>query len=98
MTKERIQDPEGAKNIVVSFMTAAGAAAAVSRHHFKIVCFADPMSGMLKVDKDATLGGKQRGKLQSRRMILVYKTSMHPESHLTPTQRGARADPKTRHT
>jgi hypothetical protein len=57
MTPRRIQDPEGAKTIVVSYKTSAGAAAAVSRQHFKIACSTDPKTGMLKVNKDTTLGG-----------------------------------------
>ena len=36
----RIQDPEGAKTIVVSYKTAPRAAAAISKLIFKIVCFA----------------------------------------------------------
>jgi hypothetical protein len=45
MTPRRVQDPEGAKTILVSYKTTAGVAAAISMHHFKIVCPADPPAG-----------------------------------------------------
>ncbi len=59
MTPGRIQDPEGAKTVVVSFKTAAGAILAVQRQAYKIVCFRDIDSGRLRVDTSATIGGKQ---------------------------------------
>ena len=53
-TPGRIQDPEGAKIMVISFETVAGAILAVQRQTYKIVCFRDATSGRLKVDPDAT--------------------------------------------
>jgi hypothetical protein len=58
MTPGRIHDPEGAKIVVVSFKTAAGAILADQRHTYKIVCFKDNDNGRLKVDTAATIGGK----------------------------------------
>jgi hypothetical protein len=58
MTPCRIQDPEGAKTVVVSFKTTTGAIIAVQRHTFKIVYFRDPDNGRLRVDSAATIGGK----------------------------------------
>ena len=53
MTPGRIQDPEGAKTIVTSFKTAAGAVAAIHKQTYKIVCFGDAASGILCVDAAA---------------------------------------------
>ena len=76
MTPSRIQDPEGAKTVVVSFKTAAGAIIAVQRQTFKIVCFRDPDNGRLRVDTSATIGEKQDMNKQGRIVILVYKAHM----------------------
>jgi hypothetical protein len=84
MTPDRIQDPEEAKIIVISFKTAPGAILAVQRQTYTIVCFRDAISGRLKVDLDATTGGKQNPALQGSRVILIYKTYMHTESALDP--------------
>ncbi len=53
-TPGRIQDPEGANIMVISFKTTAGAILAVQRQTYKILCFRDATSGRLKVDPDAT--------------------------------------------
>jgi hypothetical protein len=50
MTPGRIQDPEGAKAVVVSFKIAAGAILAVRRQPYKIACFEDIDIGRLRVD------------------------------------------------
>jgi hypothetical protein len=77
MTPGRIQDPEGANIMVISFKTAPGAILALQRHTYKIVCFRDAISGRLNVDFNATAGGKQNPALQGSRVILIYKTYMH---------------------
>ena len=69
MTLGRIQDPEGAKTVVVSFKTATGAILAVQRHTYKIVCFRDIDSGQLKVDTTTTIGGKQDMSKHGRMVI-----------------------------
>jgi hypothetical protein len=58
MTPGRAHNPEGAKHIVVSYKAADGAILAVARHMYKIVCYADSVSGRLQVDQAATVGGK----------------------------------------
>ncbi len=84
MTPGRIQDPEGAKTVVVSFKTAAGAILAVQRQTFKIVSFKDPNNGRLRVDTAATTGGKQDMNKQGLRVILIYKAHMYKEATLDP--------------
>ena len=87
MTPGRIQDPEGAKTIVVSFKTAAGAILAVQRRTYKIVCFRDIDNGRLKVDTSTTIGGKQDMSKQGRRIILIYKAPIYTEASLDPEKR-----------
>ncbi len=54
MTLGRIQDPKGAKTIVVSYKTTPGATTTISRQHFKEICSAEPKTGGLTIEKDTT--------------------------------------------
>ena len=74
MTPGRIKDPEEAKITVISFKTTAEVILAVQRHTYKVVCFIYATSGKLKVDPDATAGGKLNPTLQGPRVLLIYKT------------------------
>ena len=47
MTLGRIPDPEGAKIVVISFKTPAGAVDAVHMHTYTIVCLDDAVVGRL---------------------------------------------------
>ncbi len=84
MTPGRIYDPEGAKTIVVSFNTTAGATIAVQRQTFKIVCFRDADNGRLRVDTTTTIGGKLDMGKHGRIVILLYKSHMYNETTLDP--------------
>jgi hypothetical protein len=64
---------------------------------YKIVCHVDPASGRLQVDKATTIGGKQNMNVQRRRVLLIYKTTIHLESILTPEKCTTKADPRTRY-
>ncbi len=86
MSTRRIQDPDGAKKVIMSFKTAAGAAMAISRQNIKLICFADVTTRRLQVDAFATTGGKQDGSAHGRRMVLIYKTNMHPGLISNPEQ------------
>jgi hypothetical protein len=44
------------------------------------------------------MGGKQNSKHHGRKLILVYKTGIHPESQLNLAPCGIKAGPMTRHT
>ena len=96
MTPGRIQDPEGAKTVVVSFKTAAGAILAVQRQTFKIVCFKDTDNGRLRVDTTTTIEGKQDSAKHGRRVILIYKSHMYIESSLDPERCSHKTDEKAR--
>jgi hypothetical protein len=54
MSTGRVQAPEGATTIILSYKTAAGAVTAISRQNLKIVYFADIHTGRLKVDTHVT--------------------------------------------
>jgi len=96
MSTGRVQDPEGAKTIILTYKTAAGAVAAIQRQTLKIVCFTDRDTGRLRVDIPATLGGKQDSSKQGRRIILIYKSSMHAGSIMNPAQCTQRTDRNSR--
>jgi len=86
MSTRFIQDPEGAKTTIMSFKTVAGVSLAISDHNNKLICFADVITGRLRVDADTTVGEKQDNNAHGRRMVLIYKTNMHPESILNPVK------------
>jgi len=59
MSTGRVQDPEGAKPIILSNKTATGAVATIHMQNLKIVCFKDTYTSKLRLDKQATSGNKQ---------------------------------------
>ena len=59
MSTGRVQDPEGAKTIILSSKAAAGATVAIHGKNLKIVYFTDTQTGRLNVDKEAIARGKQ---------------------------------------
>ena len=77
MSTGRVQNPEGAKTIILSYKTAAGAVAAIKRQNLKIICFTDTHTGRRRVDNPTIVGGKQDPSMQGKRMVLIYRTSMH---------------------
>ena len=92
ITPGRIQDHEGAKTIVVPFETASGAITTIQRQTLRFVCFNDIDSDMLMIDIAATAGGKKNTSLQERRVMLIYKTHMHPEASLNPEHSTPKSD------
>ncbi len=57
MTPGRIQEPEGAETMVISFKTTRGAILAVHCKTYEIVFFRDATTGRLGVAPDATARG-----------------------------------------
>jgi hypothetical protein len=94
MTIGRIQDPERANTIIMSFKTAAGAVLAIQ--NIKLIYCADVTTERLRVDADATSGGKQDCNAHGRRMVLIYKTNMHPGSIPNPEQCTTKVDRNAR--
>ncbi len=96
MSTRRIQNPEGAKTVTLSFKTAAGATLAIARQNIKIVCFSYVNSCRLRVDPDSTAGGKQQMNAQGRRMVLIYMASMHAGLALSPKMCTGKTDKNVR--
>jgi hypothetical protein len=96
MTPGRIQDPEEAKIVVVSFKTASGAILAVQRQTYKSVCFRDIDSGRLRVDTAAIIGGKKDMSKHGRMVILIYNAHMYTEASLDPERCTHKSDEKSR--
>ncbi len=71
MSTGGIQNPEGAKAIILAYKKAAEATIGVARQNLKIVRFANTQTGRLLVDKKATTGGNKDGNMQGRRMVLI---------------------------
>jgi len=95
MSSGRIQDPEGAKNIVISYQTAAGAIAAIRRHKFPIITYKDALTGKLKVDENMTVGDL-RNPSEETKKLLIYSANLHPHSALNPTNCTAKSSPSDR--
>jgi hypothetical protein len=96
MTPGRIQDPEEAKVVIISFKTAAGALAAIHRQTFIIVCFKDTTRGRLRVNAKATTRGKEYPSKQGLRSILIYRSHMYTEASLDSKRCSLKVDQKVR--
>ena len=59
MSIRRIEDPEGEKTVTMPFKIAAGATLTIVMQNIKSICFADLQTRRLRVDADATAGGKK---------------------------------------
>ena len=86
MKPSKIQDPEGAKTVVMTFKIAVGAVATVHMHTFKIICFSDTTRGILRVDTNATSRGKHNPSKQGRKSILIHKSYMDTHTCLVGTK------------
>ena len=56
MSPGRVQDPEGAMIIVLSYNTTAGAFATVVKHMFLLTCYTEEHTGRLRLDAALTSG------------------------------------------
>ena len=54
MSPRRVQDPKGAKTLVVSYRTRAGATTTIVKRMFQITCYTEPDTGRLRVDPALT--------------------------------------------
>ena len=96
MTPGRIQDPEGAKTVIISFKTTTRAVAATHKQTYKIFCFKDATGGRLRVDAAATTGGKHEPSKHGLRSILIYKCHMYTEASLDSERCSHKSDQKAR--
>jgi hypothetical protein len=95
MSSGRIQDPEGAKHLVISYRTAAGAIAIISKQKFPIMTYKDALTGKLKVDENMT-AGDLRNPSTGTKKLLIYSANMHPRSALNPANCTAKSSPRDR--
>jgi hypothetical protein len=95
MSARRKQDPEGAKHLVISYQTAAGAIAAICRHKFPVMTYKDALTGKLKVDENMT-ARDLRDPSEGTKKLLIYSANMHPRNALNPTNCKAKSSPRDR--
>ena len=93
----RIQDPEGAKTVTMSFKTIVEAVLALAHQNINLICFADAHTGRLRVEVDAARGGKHDINAPRRRIVLKYMTNMHPGSTWNPELYTVKSDRNARH-
>ena len=92
MSTRRIHDPEGAKHLVISYQTAAGAIAAIIRHKFPIMTYKDALTGKLKVDENMT-AGDLRNPSTGTKKLLIYSANMHQRIALNPANCTTKSSP-----
>ena len=83
MSPGRIQDAEGAKQLVISYQTAAGAAASIIRGKFPLMTYKDALTCKLKFDERMTTR-YMRHLAEGSKKMRVYLASTHPISILSP--------------
>jgi len=71
MSPGRVQDPEGAKTITLSYNTPAGAIAAIIKRRFLITCYTEQDTGRLRLDPALTTG-TTAGARSGAKKILIY--------------------------
>ncbi len=93
MSLGRVQDPEGAKTVVISFNTTAGAVLAVIKRRFLITCYTEANTGRLRLDPTLT-AGQTAGSHSGAKKILIYDTHPQPLSSLDPINCGPGTTPR----
>jgi len=97
MSPRRVQDPEGAKTVVISFNTVTKAVVAVIKRRFLITCYTEAETGRLRLDPALTTG-QTAGSHSGAKKILIYDTRPHPLSSLYPISCGPGTTPRDRNT
>ena len=83
----RVQDPEGAKVITISFNTATGAVATIIKCMFLITYYTEADTGRLRLDAALTTGDTSEARKGDKK-ILIYDNIMHPLNSLEPSKCG----------
>ena len=97
MSPGRVQDPEGAKKITLSYNTPAGAIAAITKRRFLITCYTEHDTSRLRLDPALT-SGTTAGARSGAKKILIYDSYMHPLSALDPVNCGPGTTPRDKTT
>jgi hypothetical protein len=93
MSPRRIHDPEGAKHLIISYQTAAGAIAAISRHRSPLMTYKDALTGRLKVDENMS-ARELRNPSEGSKKRLIYSVNMHMRNALNPSNCTAKSSPR----
>jgi len=75
MSPGRIQDPEGAKHLVVSYQSTAGATTTIIRGRFPLMAYKDVLTGRLRVEERMTVGDL-RNPTEGSKKLLIYTTNI----------------------
>jgi hypothetical protein len=97
LSKRRLQDPEGAKLVVLNYKTTAGAADAILKHKFQITGYAKTYTKRLRIDLALT-SGDMAGVHSGAPKKLIYTASAHPLSDLNPDKCGQGIPPRDKQT
>ena len=98
MSPGRVQDPEGAKSITLSYNSPAGAIAAIFKRKFLITCCTYHDTGCLSLDHVLIAGIRAKARTGAKK-ILIYDSHIHPPlSDLDPTNYGPGTTSKDRST
>ena len=97
MSPGRVQDPEGAKTITLSYNSPSGAVAAIIKRRFLITCYTEQDTCRLRLDPSLTAGTAARARKGAKK-ILIYDSHMHPFSALDPISCGPGTTPRGRST
>jgi len=95
MSPRRVQDPEGAKTITISYNSPAGAIATIVKRRFLITCYTKQDIGRLRLDPALTTG-IIAGARTCAKKILIYDAIIHSLSDLDPTHCGPGTTPRDR--
>jgi hypothetical protein len=95
MSPGRVQGPEGAKTIVLSYKTTAGAVASVIKHKLLLTCYTNEHTGRRRLDAALTSGKTARAQHGAKKK-LIYDAIPHSLSDLNPAKCGMRATTRDR--
>ncbi len=87
MSPGRVQDPEGAKTITLSYNTPSGAITSIIKRIFLITCYTEQDTGRLRLDP-ALNAGTTTGARSGAKKTLIYDSHMHPLSAPDPVNCG----------
>jgi len=93
MSPRRVQDPEGAKTVIIGFNTTSGAVAIVIKRMSLNTGYTEAETGRQRLDPALTTG-QSAGSHSGAKKILVYDTHPHPLSSMDPMNCEPRTTPR----
>ena len=80
MSSDRVQDPEGAKTVVISYATTAGATTTVIKRMFQITCYIEPYTTRLRVDRPSQRASHAEPTRGPKRSLSTTHTYTHSQT------------------